>query len=915
MQGPTASTSVPLNRLAEGNHTFEVAAIDEAGNMDPSPATSTFRVDTIAPVFSGLTVTNVAYNSVQVNWTTDDAVAGTVEVALNDGSPFTPILTYLDSRVLTSHAYGIGPLKSNTGYRLRVQSRDAAGNTTTSSVVSFVTPPLRDLSIASGDLSFSSGGPASGAAITVRAAVRNTGDFGMSATLVFYDRDPSGVSREISRHPVTVAAQSANPPVVVSAPVTIGEGTHTLTAVLTSLIPSDDIGTNNGASKELYVGAPAGRLKVTASDQSTFPGDDRLFGVTVRNTGSQPYLLSAPVVTGVSYIVLESSLPDSPLAPGEEVELTFRMLPPAGTPAGPPASPVLSPVTLAIAGFSDNLNVSVYNGPTAQLDVTVLDDATGLPLQGALVASDNSNVLYVTGADGKLRSTTTGQPVLLPATPGVVTVFGYKSDHIAQSITVAAVAGVQSVTLRLAPGQTLQVTGVTARPLTQTEIQQRGVNLTDPANFTVYDFVLYMKIGAISVPNVVVPTGGFASSGGGTFVIPGGSSGVGGSVNIRWNFDPITHTETWIVIPGDVRILKQFWDATVFIRNNSNTLSVEDVNATLVIPNGLALPDLDGVPQSLTQSLGTIGPLEEKQGLWVVRGDRSGSYQLTGRATGYIQLGGTSVPLDSSLTSDPLEVIIPRVSLLFTTPTHVQAGQNFDVGITVKNESPIALNGVSVSIKPAGLLNCLLVSPASQYLGQIAIGGSQQANFTFQSLVTGNVLEVRSYMSPLPVEPDISVIPALNRAPDAVDDSATTLRDTPVTVGVLANDTDPDNNVLSTTSATQGGNGSVVISGSGSLVYTPDSGFVGADSFTYNVSDGHGNSDTATVRVQVVDPNAGPAAITVSGILNMTRSGGMFMATVQLKNTGGSPASNVVVTTAQLGSASSTTSPFPTIGT
>ncbi|MBK8294354.1 MAG: Ig-like domain repeat protein [Solirubrobacterales bacterium] len=36
--------------LADGEHTFKVRATDEAGNVDPTPASSTFTVDTVAPV-------------------------------------------------------------------------------------------------------------------------------------------------------------------------------------------------------------------------------------------------------------------------------------------------------------------------------------------------------------------------------------------------------------------------------------------------------------------------------------------------------------------------------------------------------------------------------------------------------------------------------------------------------------------------------------------------------------------------------------------------------------------------------------------------------------------------------------------------------------------------------------------------
>ena len=46
--GPGA-THTPTTALSEGSHTFEVRAIDPAGNVDPTPATRSFTVDIQAP--------------------------------------------------------------------------------------------------------------------------------------------------------------------------------------------------------------------------------------------------------------------------------------------------------------------------------------------------------------------------------------------------------------------------------------------------------------------------------------------------------------------------------------------------------------------------------------------------------------------------------------------------------------------------------------------------------------------------------------------------------------------------------------------------------------------------------------------------------------------------------------------------
>jgi hypothetical protein len=71
------------------------------------------------------------------------------------------------------------------------------------------------------------------------------------------------------------------------------------------------------------------------------------------------------------------------------------------------------------------------------------------------------------------------------------------------------------------------------------------------------------------------------------------------------------------------------------------------------------------------------------------------------------------------------------------------------------------------------------------------------------------------------------------------------------TVDVLANDSDPDGDALTVTGSTNGANGSVTCTASGSCTYTPEVGFSGSDSFTYTVSDGRGNEATGTVSVSV----------------------------------------------------------------
>ncbi|MGK2854073.1 MAG: Ig-like domain-containing protein, partial [Microbacteriaceae bacterium] len=97
-------------------------------------------------------------------------------------------------------------------------------------------------------------------------------------------------------------------------------------------------------------------------------------------------------------------------------------------------------------------------------------------------------------------------------------------------------------------------------------------------------------------------------------------------------------------------------------------------------------------------------------------------------------------------------------------------------------------------------------------------------------------------------------ITPVNDAPVAVDDSASTLAEVPVTIQVRTNDTDIDSPTLTVTAVTQGAHGSVAIDAGQTVTYTPAAAWIGPDTFTYTISDGSGGSATATVNVDVQAP-------------------------------------------------------------
>ncbi|WP_216671228.1 choice-of-anchor L domain-containing protein [Mangrovicoccus sp. HB161399] len=113
------------------------------------------------------------------------------------------------------------------------------------------------------------------------------------------------------------------------------------------------------------------------------------------------------------------------------------------------------------------------------------------------------------------------------------------------------------------------------------------------------------------------------------------------------------------------------------------------------------------------------------------------------------------------------------------------------------------------------------------------------------------------------------VAPKPNTPPVAADDFAATAENASVLIDVLANDGDADPGdvpVLSSiASAPAAGTAEIA---AGKVAYTPLPGWFGTDSFGYQIGDGNGGTDSATVTVEVAGPeglSTGPVVHDSSG--------------------------------------------------
>jgi hypothetical protein len=138
----TSATSNTFNNLSNGSHTVSVKAKDQAGNVDPSPATCTFTVDvadTTPPSLSNVTASNITMTDATITWNTDEDSDSQVEYSTSPcpcGND-----TPLDTNMVTSHTRTITGLTAGTTYHYRAKSRDASGNIGYSNDQTFTTLP------------------------------------------------------------------------------------------------------------------------------------------------------------------------------------------------------------------------------------------------------------------------------------------------------------------------------------------------------------------------------------------------------------------------------------------------------------------------------------------------------------------------------------------------------------------------------------------------------------------------------------------------------------------------------------------------------------------------------------------------------------------------------------------------------
>ncbi len=161
---------------------------------------------------------------------------------------------------------------------------------------------------------------------------------------------------------------------------------------------------------------------------------------------------------------------------------------------------------------------------------------------------------------------------------------------------------------------------------------------------------------------------------------------------------------------------------------------------------------------------------------------------------------------------------------------------------------------LEVVTQPALGTVTFLTATTFRYVAPAEIGTATSTTFTYRAF------DGAAYSDPAIVT--INFVNS-NDAPVAADDSYAAEKDATLTIaapGVLANDSDVDSTALTVVPMTGAAHGTLNLHPDGSFTYTPATGFVGTDSFTYAVSDGTLQSNIATATITVSAVNHAPVA-------------------------------------------------------
>ena len=349
---------------------------------------------------------------------------------------------------------------------------------------------------------------------------------------------------------------------------------------------------------------------------------------------------------------------------------------------------------------------------------TVVNAQTLSPISGAQIfvstEKDGENT-FTTDAEGKVS-------IILPVGKQAVSV--YASGCLTRNLKVNIASGendIKPIGLSDKPAYNAEIK---SELMTIEEIEAAGIDTTAPGNGHVYKYELTLEfepeVDASSIisyfnengdflggysPDGVASPGDFGTGSGSGYYLQyqvtteGGVKTATSGIQVKVKDEIITVYPVseyfYIIVRGEVRWLKEMFDVEMLVINNSNTDTLEDLTATLELPEGLSLADMKGEQQSLSQKIDKIDEGKSESVHWYVRGDTAGSYNIQARLQGMVMPFEEEID-DIFVAKNQLQVWAGNaLNLHFEFPNAAYYGVDYPITITLTNVSDITLYNVS----------------------------------------------------------------------------------------------------------------------------------------------------------------------------------------------------------------------------
>jgi len=238
-------------------------------------------------------------------------------------------------------------------------------------------------------------------------------------------------------------------------------------------------------------------------------------------------------------------------------------------------------------------------------------------------------------------------------------------------------------------------------------------------------------------------------------------------------------------------------------------------------------------------------------------GHPPGSFGQSVAAQGsLVAIGGVDMDPQAFVIDSPVVVPQPMEDTYSmaedATLSAVAGGGSPDPAGVLDNDSDPRGDGLMASLVSDVSKGTLSLDPDGSF------GYAPGANFNGNDGFVYQACDPDGICAPTEVAIHVTAVPD---PPVAADDSAQTLADTPISIDVLANDSDPDPDPLSIAESdnTSANGGTIVLTADAELLYSPSAGFAGTDTFGYTVSDGD-LTDSAMVTVTVESTPEPPSA-------------------------------------------------------